>query len=94
LSQHQVAEVTGAYIASWLRRWSAGEFDTVEVTEEATADFNDQVRRAMPSTVWATGCDSWYLTEAGNVDLWPFDRPTMERMLAAPEPAHFELAGR
>lgn len=22
-------------------------------------------------TVWDTGCNSWYLTDEGNVDLWP-----------------------
>ena len=46
----------------------------------------------MPSTVWATGCNSWYLTESGNVDLWPFDGRTMRRMLSTPDPADFTLA--
>jgi hypothetical protein len=32
--------------------------------------------------VWDTGCNSWYLTDEGNVELWPYDR---EAMLSRPD---------
>lgn len=83
------AELTSRYIAQWLDRFARGEVDRVEVTEEATRAFNDQVADAMGPTVWNTGCNSWYLTEDGSVDLWPFDQATMVRMLSAPDDAHF-----
>ncbi|TDZ81442.1 flavin-containing monooxygenase [Mycobacteroides salmoniphilum] len=86
--QH-TAERTAEYIISWLHRFARGEITTVEVSREATDEFNDQAREAMKPTVWATGCNSWYLTEDGSVDLWPFDRKTMERMLASPEESHY-----
>jgi len=88
--QH-TAERTAEYIISWLHRFARGEISTVEVSRAATDEFNDQAREAMKPTVWATGCNSWYLTDDGSVDLWPFDRKTMERMLASPEESHYIL---
>jgi len=89
--QHS-AELTARYIAQWLRRFRAGEFDTVEVTEQATTTFNDGVATALGPTVWNTGCNSWYLTDEGNIDLWPYDRKTMTEMLARPDDRDFHIA--
>lgn len=42
------------------------------VTQAAQARFGRWVRRRTRQTVWASGCDSWYLDEQGrNVTLWP-----------------------
>ena len=86
------AELTARYIAQWIARFGDGTLRTVEVTEEATAQFSDDVREAMAPTVWNTGCNSWYLTEGGTVDLWPYDRATMVAMLGTPEDDHFHLS--
>ncbi|MFJ9370620.1 flavin-containing monooxygenase [Nocardia sp. NPDC101769] len=88
---HHAAEVTARYITRWIQRWSASEFDTVEVTEDATDRFETEVSAAMGPTVWNTGCNSWYFTEGGSIDLLPFDRATMESMLSEPDPADFHL---
>ena len=85
------SELTARYITHWLRRFRDGEVDTVEVTEEATAKFNDDVAVALGPTVWNTGCNSWYLTDEGNVDLWPYDRKTMAAMLHRPDDRDFHL---
>lgn len=89
---HFSAELTAQYIVQWLRRFRDGEFDTVEVTEEATAKFNEDVATALGPTVWNTGCNSWYLTDEGNIDLWPFDRKAMTTMLARPDDRDFHIA--
>lgn len=89
ISLQYSAELTAGYIARWLAAWSRGEVDRIEVTAEATDEFYRQVADAMGPTVWNTGCQSWYFTDGGNIDLWPFDRATMERMLGDPERAHF-----
>lgn len=85
------ADLTAKYIAQWLDRFRRGDVATVEVTEEATEGFNRQVAEAMGPTVWNTGCNSWYFTEGGSIDLWPFDRKTMVRMLSAPDDADFHI---
>jgi cation diffusion facilitator CzcD-associated flavoprotein CzcO len=89
---HFSAELTARYIAQWLQRWSDGEFDTVEVTEQATTKFGDDVATALGPTVWNTGCNSWYLTDEGNIDLWPYDRRTMMAMLDRPDDRDFHIA--
>ncbi len=86
------SELTARYIAQWLKWFRAGEFDTVEVTEAATTQFNDDVSESLRPTVWNTGCNSWYQTDDGNVDLWPFDRKTMAAMLAEPDVRDFALS--
>ncbi|MGZ8747053.1 MAG: flavin-containing monooxygenase [Mycobacterium sp.] len=85
------AELTARYITYWLRRFRDGDIDTVEVTEEATAKFNDDVGHALGPTVWNTGCNSWYLTDEGNVDLWPYDRKTMTAMLSRPDDRDYHI---
>ncbi len=89
ISLQHSAELSARYIARWLERWRRGEVDAVEVTDEATDRFYADVAAAMGPTVWNTGCNSWYFTESGNIDLFPFDRATMRRLLADPDPADF-----
>ena len=57
------------YILDALRR--AGDA-TFEVREEVARAYTDDVQRALPGTVWASGCASWYLDRDGrNGVLWP-----------------------
>lgn len=92
ISLQYSAELTSKYIAQWLERWRNGDVDRIEVTEEATDDFYAAVDEALGPTVWNTGCNSWYFTDSGNIDLFPFDRKAMTRMLSKPDPADFHLA--
>jgi cation diffusion facilitator CzcD-associated flavoprotein CzcO len=66
------AETQVAYIMGWIGRWRRGEVDAAAPTPEATASFNAQMRAAMPDTVYATGCSSWYLGADGLPELWPW----------------------
>jgi cation diffusion facilitator CzcD-associated flavoprotein CzcO len=91
ISLQYSAELTARYITQWLRRFRDGEVDTVEVTEEATTKFNDDVAAALGPTVWNTGCNSWYLTDEGNVDLWPYNRRIMSAMLAQPDDRDYHI---
>jgi cation diffusion facilitator CzcD-associated flavoprotein CzcO len=91
ISLQYSAELTARYITHWLRRFRDGEIDSVEVTEEATTKFNDDVAAALGPTVWNTGCNSWYLTDEGTVDLWPYDRKTMTSMLAEPDERDYHV---
>jgi cation diffusion facilitator CzcD-associated flavoprotein CzcO len=84
MSLQHVAELTARYIARWLERFRDGEVSTVEVTEEATSRFADEVAEAMVPTVWNTGCNSWYFADDNHIDLWPFDRKRLTQMLHRP----------
>jgi hypothetical protein len=44
----------------------------LDVKPEAQQQFIDQVQSDLRSTVWNSGCKSWYLNAQGrNVSLWP-----------------------
>ena len=92
ISLQFTSELTARYIAQWLGRFRDGTLNTVEVTEEATTRFNDDVQAAMGPTVWNTGCNSWYFTEANTIDLWPWDRATMVGMLTSPDERDFHVS--
>jgi cation diffusion facilitator CzcD-associated flavoprotein CzcO len=85
-----ISETQADYVVRWLEKFAAGEVDTMAPTQEATDAFNEDVRRAMPGTIWATGCTSWYLNSEGLPELWPWAPERHREMLAEPELAHFE----
>jgi cation diffusion facilitator CzcD-associated flavoprotein CzcO len=60
------------YILDALREMRRRGAGTIEVRAEAQETFNRWVDDEMSSTVWQTGCSSWYLDATGrNATLWP-----------------------
>jgi cation diffusion facilitator CzcD-associated flavoprotein CzcO len=86
-----VAETQADYALGWIRRFQAGEVAAAAPTAEATARFNADMRRAMPGTVWATGCRSWYLGADGLPALWPWSPARHRAMLREPVAEDFEV---
>jgi cation diffusion facilitator CzcD-associated flavoprotein CzcO len=78
------AETQVSHVMGWIRRWSAGEFATVEPSRDATSRYNSSIRAALPRTVWVTGCNSWYLGADGLPELWPWTPHRHRTMLANP----------
>jgi len=68
-----------------------GGVDQAEQSEPDTERKHDGGSFALGPTVWNTGCNSWYLTDEGNVDLWPYDRRTMTDMLARPDDRDYHV---
>ncbi|MDV6012520.1 NAD(P)/FAD-dependent oxidoreductase [Haloechinothrix sp. LS1_15] len=89
-----IAENQAEHILRWIRRWQQGEFDSVAPTPQALERFHATLRTAMPATVWASGCDSWYIGQDGLPEVWPFT-PAEHRklLLSPPDPADYELRG-
>jgi cation diffusion facilitator CzcD-associated flavoprotein CzcO len=67
ISEHQQDFAMGV-----IGEWRRGEVDAVAPTREATERFMTEVRAAMPNTVWATGCQSWYIGKDGLPHAWPW----------------------
>jgi cation diffusion facilitator CzcD-associated flavoprotein CzcO len=61
------------YVGECLKTMRERGLDIVEVREDATERFNDELQMKMGRTVWNSGgCQSWYLDELGrNTTLWP-----------------------
>ncbi len=88
-----VSESQAAYVVRFLARWRRGEFDAAAPTRAATDDFNDELRRAAPSTIWATGCASYYVGESGLPQLWPWEPQKHRELMANERSDDWELVG-
>lgn len=86
-----VAETQARYVMRWIDLWRKGKVATMAPTAEATARFNEELRGALPSTVWVTGCRSWYLDEHGDPELWPWSQARHRDALREPVLADFDV---
>jgi cation diffusion facilitator CzcD-associated flavoprotein CzcO len=86
-----VAETQSDYILAWIDNLAGEEISHASPSPEATAEFNAEMRASMPDTIWASGCQSWYLGKDGLPELWPWTPRRHREMLAQPELEDFEL---
>lgn len=65
-------EVQLQHIARALRFMKRNGVAAIEVRAEIEDASYEELQRRIASTVWASGCSSWYATEDGRVDtIWP-----------------------
>lgn len=65
-------ESQAAYVLDAVRTMRARGVKSVEVRAAAQARYNERLQARLGKTVWAAGCQSWYLTPSGrNTTLWP-----------------------
>ncbi|KAB2345527.1 flavin-containing monooxygenase [Actinomadura rudentiformis] len=86
-----IAEAQAAYITGWIRRHRAGLVTTMAPKPEATAAYNEAMRKALPRTIWTSGCSSWYLGKDGLPELWPWTPREHARMLGKPAFTEFDI---
>ena len=86
-----IAESQADYALWWIDKIRGGHVVAAAPTETATKLYNDEMKAAMPQTIWVTGCNSWYLGKDGLPELFPW-RPVRHReLLSTPEPTDFEV---
>jgi cation diffusion facilitator CzcD-associated flavoprotein CzcO len=88
-----VAELQFAYIMQLVERLAAGECREVCATHEATEQFEADRVEAAKSTVWVTGCRSWYLDDRGVPAVWPWTFDRFREEMAAPRLEDYDLVG-
>jgi cation diffusion facilitator CzcD-associated flavoprotein CzcO len=86
-----IAESQADFALRWIRMWSDGRLATVAPREKAMASFNEEMRSAMPDTIWVTGCDSWYLGRDGRPEVWPWTPERHRAMLREPDPREYAV---
>lgn len=86
----EVAERQLAYSLQLIDGLRRGEHRTVSPTREATQRFEAERRAAAATTVWVTGCDSWYLDQHGVPASWTFSHARFVEEMAAPRMEAFE----
>ena len=61
-----------AYIIDALAKMKQHHLKSIEVKPEVQDTYNKKLQNKFPSTIWASGCISWYQTKSGvNTTLWP-----------------------
>ena len=75
-----MSEQQADYAIQLIEHWRHGRLDTIEAKPEAMHAWNAGLREKMRHTVWASGCQSWYLDADGDPLTWP---DTWKQWLAA-----------
>ena len=86
-----IAENQADYALWWIDQIREGRVTAAAPTEAATKDYNEQMKADLPHTVWATGCNSWYIGKDGLPELFPWHPARHRELLATPEVDDFEV---
>ncbi len=86
----EVAELQFQYIEGLLEQLRSGACHEISATQEATDAFEAERVEAARSTVWMTGCRSWYLDDRGIPAVWPFNFDRFRAEMAAPKLEAFD----
>ena len=66
------AENQTDYIIRCIKRKLALGCVSIAPSAQACEKYNKEIKEAMQSTIWVSGCKSWYLDEQGNSATWPW----------------------
>lgn len=86
-----IAEAQAEYAVKWIDRMRREGLTEIEPTQEATDAFYEEVNEALGTTVWTSGCNSWYLNEDGRPILWPWPLEELTRRLATIVESDFHI---
>ena len=89
----EVAELQMAYVLKLVERVRAGECRAIGASEDATLAFDAERCEAAKSTIWTTGCRSWYLDDRGIPASWPWSFDRFREMMSAPRLDAYERLG-
>lgn len=90
LSLIEVAEAQLGYVLQLIELLRSGERKEIVVTEEATRRFEEERVAAARDTVWASGCNSWYLDKHGVPATWTFSYDRFTQETSSPNLAAYE----
>ena len=86
-----IAEDQADYAMWWINQIRDGRVVTAAPTQAATRTYNDDMKAAMPQTIWVSGCSSWYLGKDGLPELFPWTPERHHELLQAPEVTDFDV---
>jgi cation diffusion facilitator CzcD-associated flavoprotein CzcO len=86
----EVAELQFAYILQLVEQVRSGACEQVSASQEAMKRFDAERKEAAKSTIWATGCKSWYLDANGLPSAWPFTFDRFREEMVAPRLEDYE----
>lgn len=89
----EVAEAQWNYISQLINQVAEGKCQQVVVKQQTLNEFDAERIAAAKNTIWATGCNSWYLDGEGIPATWPWTRERFNQEMSAPNLGAFDLVG-
>ncbi len=93
-SAMSVAEVQVEYILKALDLLAKTDNDIIAPKPSATRNLLEKLDCRIKKTVWASGCQSWYLDKHGKATMWPWTFERYTREMSCIRPQEFILAQR
>jgi cation diffusion facilitator CzcD-associated flavoprotein CzcO len=87
----EVAELQFAYIEQLIDVLASGGASEVSATPQAAEQFEADRVEATRSTIWVTGCRSWYLDDRGVPAVWPWPFRRFREVMATPDLDAYDL---
>lgn len=86
------AERQLGYVLQLVQLLQAGRARAIAPRWEATRSYNAELKAKMSSSIWASGCRSWYIDKTGAVASYPWAYETFERDMSQPVLVDFVIA--
>jgi hypothetical protein len=85
-----VAEMQFSYIMQLVDQVRSGKCKELCASQSATENFDAERIEAAKKTIWASGCNSWYLDADGIPAAWPFTFDRFMEEMDKPNLDHYE----
>lgn len=84
-----MSEIQTDYTLELIKEWQAGRLASIEAKPEALEEWKNMLKARMSHTVWASGCNSWYLDADGDPLTWPDKWKNWVKAMEKPNLNHF-----
>ena len=88
----KIAEAQLQYIMQLVEQIREGRCQEISASKQATQKFEEQRTAAAKKSIWATGCNSWYLDKNGVPASWPWTPTRFFEEMEKPELDAYDLA--
>ena len=86
-----VAELQFDYVLTLLEKIRSGECRSLCATESAMQRFDKDRKKAAQTTIWNSGCKSWYLDGDGLPTAWPWTYDRFREEMGKPRLTDYEM---
>lgn len=87
----EVAEMQFGYIMQLVEKVRSGACDGLSASREAMVRFEAERREAAKTTIWNSGCKSWYLDATGLPTAWPWTFDRFREKMSRPRFGDYEM---
>jgi cation diffusion facilitator CzcD-associated flavoprotein CzcO len=87
----EIAEIQFAYVMQLIDLHRDGRAREISASHEATLALEEERVEAARSTIWMSGCRSWYLDDRGVPATWPWTFDRFREEMAKPKLANYDL---